>query len=191
MKDNAFKENTFKCFGQPDEIIHPISKKIIRVVLTGLLFAAAIVLSIAENSLQLPILAPGVKLGLANVVVMYALFFLGKKHAFVLTVLKALFAFITRGPVAGIISLSGGLASVIIMILLSIIFRDKVSYLILSIFGAITHNLGQLAAVSFIYTNLIALVHLPVLLVSGVLTGAVTAVLLRFFIPAVNKLGLK
>lgn len=88
------KENTFE---QTEEINMAVSKKIIRVVFTGLLFAAAIVLSIAENSLQIPVLAPGVKLGLANVMVMYALFFLGKRYALLLAALKAVFALITRG----------------------------------------------------------------------------------------------
>lgn len=182
------KGNTFE---QTEEINMAVSKKIIRVVFTGLLFAAAIVLSIAENSLQIPVLAPGVKLGLANVMVMYALFFLGKRYALLLAALKAVFALITRGVVAGILSLSGGLASILLMALLLALFGERVSYLIVSIFGAISHNLGQLAAVSVIYTGLVALVHLPVLLVAGVVTGAATAVLLKLLIPVVNRLGLK
>jgi heptaprenyl diphosphate synthase len=52
-------------------------------VLTSLIFAAALVLAVVENALPpLPIAVPGVKFGLSNIAVMYALFFLGRKQAF-------------------------------------------------------------------------------------------------------------
>ena len=63
------------------------------IALSGLLFALAMALSFIEGSLVIPGLLPGMKLGLANIVVMYALFFMGIKQALVLDVLKALFVF--------------------------------------------------------------------------------------------------
>lgn len=72
-------------------------------VLSALMFAAAIVLSIVENMLPPIVVAvPGVKFGLSNIAVMYALFFLGKKQAYTIAILKGLFAFITR--LAGLLS---------------------------------------------------------------------------------------
>ena len=161
-------------------------------VLAGLLFAIAIVLSIVESSLPpLLVFVPGVKLGLSNIVVMYSLFFLGKKRAFTITILKSLFVFITRGLIAGVLSLTGGILSIIVMLLLILIFKDKISYLLLSISGATFHNIGQFIALSLIYTNLYLWVYLPVLIISGVAAGIATSTLLKFILPAFKKLGLK
>lgn len=75
---------------------------------TGMLFALAIALSYLE-SLVSPLLGlmPAIKLGLSNIVVMYALLFLRTRTALLLVVLKALFAFLTRGATAGFLSLCG------------------------------------------------------------------------------------
>ncbi len=167
-------------------------KKSKMMVLTAMLFAVSIVLSIIENTLPpLPIMVPGVKMGLSNIAVMYALFFLGKKQAFGIAVLKAFFVFITRGAAAGLLSFSGGIISLIIMILLINIFKDRISYLTISIFGAVFHNIGQFVAASFLLTTLYIWAYLPVLLISGVAAGIMTATLLRFIFPAFKRAGLK
>ncbi|MFR3602616.1 MAG: Gx transporter family protein [Faecalibacterium sp.] len=82
-----------------------------RIALSGLLFALAMALSFIEGTLTIPGLLPGMKLGLANIVVMYALFFMGPRQALVLDVLKALFVFLVSGFTAGFLSLCGGLLS--------------------------------------------------------------------------------
>ncbi len=161
-----------------------------RLVHAGLIFALAIVLAIAENAFPpLPLPVPGVKFGLSNIAVMYAMIFLTKGQAYSIAVLKALFVFITRGLVAGILSLSGGILSLTVMLLLMILLRDRISYMLLSISGAIAHNLGQFAAITVIYTGMYLWAYLPVLLVSGVLAGIITAALLRLIIPALKRLG--
>ena len=161
-----------------------------KLVLTALFFAIAIILAVIENSLpSLPIPIPGVKFGLSNIAVMYVLFFIGKREAYSVAMLKAIFVFSTRGWIASALSLSGGFLSLTVMILFICIFKDKVSYLILSIFGAIFHNVGQLIAVSIIYTNMYLLYFFPLLILTGVMAGIVTAVLLKFIQPAFNRVG--
>ncbi|HHX57933.1 MAG TPA: Gx transporter family protein [Clostridiales bacterium] len=163
-----------------------------RMVLTGLLFAIALVLSLVENSLPPLVFAvPGVKIGLSNIVVMYSLFFLGKREAYMIAILKAGFVIIIRSPVSAFLSLVGGVLSITIMLIFLLIFKEKISYLIISIIGAVFHNIGQLIAISIIYTSIYILAYIPVLLISGVVAGALTAVLLRLVLPAFNKLGLK
>ena len=158
-------------------------------VLTALLFAIALVLSVVENSLPpIPFVVPGVKLGLSNIVVMFSLFFLDKKQAFAIAILKAGFVFMTRGMIAGVLSFCGGILSLIIMIVLMVIFKDRISYLVLSIFGAIFHNVGQLAAISILYTNINLLVYLPVLLIAGVIAGIITSTMLKVILPAFKRL---
>lgn len=159
-------------------------------VLTSLLFAAALVLAIVENMLPpLPIAVPGIKFGLSNIAVMYALFFLGKKQAYTIGILKSVFVFVTRGGIAGLLSLAGGLLSITVMILLMFLFRDKITYLIISIFGAVFHNVGQFIVITVIYTGMNMWAYFPVLLISGLAAGIVTSTLLKFIMPAFNRLA--
>lgn len=179
-------ENKTVC-GKPDARL----EKTKTMVLTGLLFAVSIVLSVVENTFPQISAVPGVKLGLSNIGVMYSLFFLGKGQAFSIAVLKALFVFATRGLIAAVLSLCGGLLSVSVMLIVMFVFKNKISYLMASIFGALSHNIGQFIAIYFIYTNMYIISYLPLLLISGVIAGTATATLLRFILPAFNKLGLK
>ncbi len=167
------------------------SAKIRYMVLMGLLFAIMLVLSYVESAVQFPMLAPGIKLGLSNIVVMYSLFFLKKSGALVLAVLKSLFVLLTRGLVAAILSFCGGILSISVMILLMLLFKERISYLVTSIAGAIFHNLGQLTAISLLYTNLLLWTYLPVLLVAGVIAGTATAALLKTTLSVLGKLNLK
>lgn len=158
-------------------------------VLTAMIFATALVLAIVENMLPpLPLAVPGVKFGLSNIAVMYALFFLGAKEAFLIAVLRGGFVFITRGVVASALSLTGGLLSVAVMLVLLMIFKERISYLSLSIFGALSHNFGQFLVISILYVGVNMLPYLPVLLISGVIAGIVTSTLLRFILPAFKRL---
>ena len=158
-------------------------------VLSSMIFATAIVLSIIENMLPPIVVAvPGVKFGLSNIAVMYALFFLGKKQAYTIAILKGFFAFATRGAVEELLRLVGGMLSLTIMVILIMIFREKISYLIISIFGAVFHNIGQFIVIAILYTGMNMLAYLPVLLLSGLIAGIVTSTLLRFILPAFKRL---
>ena len=123
------------------------------IALSGLLFALAMALSFIEGTLVIPGLLPGMKLGLANIVVMYALFFMGPKQAFVLDVLKAFFVFLVSGWTAGFLSLCGGLLSLLVMWLLYYHCPLRPTWFILSVCGALAHNIGQLLGASVIPTH--------------------------------------
>lgn len=123
------------------------------IALSGLLFALAMALSFVEGTLVLPGLLPGMKLGLANIVVMYALFFMGPKQALVLDLLKALFVFLVSGWTAGFLSLCGGLLSLLVMWLLYYHAPVRPTWYILSVCGALFHNIGQLLGASVILSG--------------------------------------
>ncbi|HBL84617.1 MAG: heptaprenyl diphosphate synthase [Clostridiales bacterium GWF2_38_85] len=161
-----------------------------KLALTGLLFALAIVLAILEGMFPMPIPVPGVKLGLSNIVVMYSLFFLKRRNAIAIAVLKGFFVFITRGPVSGALSICGGLLSILIMIILMLIFKDKLSYLIVSVSGAIFHNIGQFIVASFIMSTPLWF-YFPILLLSGLIAGFATSILLKITLPAFERLHLR
>lgn len=159
-------------------------------VLTSLIFAAALVLAVVENTLPpLPIPVPGVKFGLSNIAVMYALFFLGKKQAYTIGILKSGFVFATRGAVAALLSLSGGILSITVMVLLMFVFRDKITYLVISIFGAVFHNIGQFFVITVIYTGMNLWAYFPILMISGLAAGIVTSTLLKLIMPAFHRLA--
>ncbi|MDR1912910.1 MAG: Gx transporter family protein [Clostridiales bacterium] len=154
------------------------------------MLAIAVILSALENMLPpLPILPPGVKLGLANVIIMYTVFFIGQKEAFALNILKAVFVFLTRGAIAGLLSASGGILSICMVILLASIFGDKVSYIIISIASAIAFNLGQIAAVSIIMTVSGIMFFLPTVLILSMILGTITGVALRILLPVLKRGG--
>lgn len=157
----------------------------------SLLFALTIVLMLLEGALPpIATLPPGVKLGLSNIVLMYTLFFLGTKQAFILWGLKALFAFLTRGLFAFFIGTTGGLFSILIMILLLGLKKYNISYIITSVFAAIAHNVGQLLAASIVLANFAVFFYLPILIISGIIMGIITGTVLKVTLPAMKRFGL-
>ena len=160
-----------------------------QVALSGMLFALAMALSFAEGTLTIPGLLPGMKLGLANVVVMYALLFMGAKQALTLDLLKALFVFLVSGPTAGFLSLCGGLLSLLVMWALYDLLPLRPTWFILSVCGALAHNVGQLIGAGFLLSSALSLYYAPVMLVLGLVMGGLTALILRALLPALEKLG--
>ena len=139
---------------------------------TGMLFALAIALSYLE-SLVSPLLGlmPAIKLGLSNIVVMYALLFLRTRTALLLVVLKALFAFLTRG------------ATAVMLVLLQL----PVSGYIFCAGSALAHNLGQLAGAAVLLSSAMALGYAPVLLAAGLIVGGISCILSRALFAALPK----
>ena len=158
-----------------------INKKTLRLTTLAVLGALAIVLSALENLIPpLPMMPPGAKLGLSNIVTM------------AISLLKALFAGATRGVTALLMSLAGGLLSTLVMGLLFRLKRHAVSLLAVGILGAVAHNLAQLC-VAVALTNSAVLSYLPFLLLYALVTGSVTGSALRILLPAlknVTRLGL-
>ena len=164
------------------------NRKTKRICFMGLLFATAVVLSYIEGMVSVPGLPPGVKLGLSNIVTMYCVFFLGVSNAYTLAVLKALSVLLMRGPTGALLSLLGGLISVTVMLLLLHLKGSSLSYLVISILGAIGHNMGQLLGASMLTGTALTLYYFPVLILSGVGMGLVTGLALKTVLPAVEKL---
>lgn len=154
----------------------------------GLLFATAVVLSYLEGIVTVPGLPPGVKLGLSNIVTMYCVFFLGAPSAYTLAALKALSVLLMRGPTGALLSLLGGGVSVTVMLFVIWLRKDGLSYLIISVLGAIGHNMGQLLGASFMTGTRLTLYYFPILILSGIGMGVVTGLTLKTLLPAVEKL---
>ena len=159
-----------------------------RVAVTGLLGALALALSFLESLLPpLPVLPPGAKLGLSNIAVLFAVQNLGLLPALGVALVKGVFAGLTRGGVAFLMSLSGGLLSTCVTFLLSRLKRPRVGLMGLGIAGALAHNTGQLLTAALL-TSLAAAWYAPWLIGFGVLFGAVTGIVLRVTTPVLNRL---
>lgn len=153
--------------------------------LTGMLAALALALSFLEGLLPpLPMTPPGFKLGLSNIVSMYAAGSLGLPCALFLAVLKGGFAFFSRGAAAGMMSLSGAVLSTLCVWLL--LRRTSVSFLPLGVCGALAHNGAQLICACAL-TSRSALFYTPFLLLFGVLTGMLTGTVLKIVLPTLEK----
>ena len=155
-----------------------------QLTLCAVLTAMALALSYLENffplSLAIPI--PGVKLGLANIVTVFALYVLGPGQAMLILLARCLLGAVFAGNMNALIfSLLGGVSAMLVMILLS--RSRRLSVYGVSIGGAAAHNCGQVAAAVLTLGNTAPLYYLPVLLgvslFTGALTGLVTACLFR------------
>lgn len=163
-----------------------IDQKASKVSLMGLLFALAMAFSYLESMLVIPGLLPGMRLGLSNLVTMYCLFFLDKRAGYTMAVMKAVFVVLTRGFVAGMLSLSGGIFSVTAIVLVDFLSKHSLHYITLSVIGAIFHNIGQLILARYL-TSVFLYYYIPVLLVTGLVVGIITGKLFVWIIPYIPK----
>lgn len=160
-----------------------------RMVFLSFLVSIALVIYIIEA--QIPVLFPGIKLGLANIISLTALILLGWKEALLIMFLRTILGSIFGGSVPSLIfSLAGGILSNIVMILLYKYFKNSMSLWTISICGAVFHNIGQLFIASIVVQDFRIYIYLPVLLVSAVLTGCFIGFCTKFLTSHINKISL-
>lgn len=164
-----------------------LSPKTRVVAFNGLLGALALVLSALEGMLPpIPVLPPGAKLGLSNLVTMYAAGTVGLGPALCIAVLKGLFAGVTRGFMAMLMSLAGGMVSTLVMWLLLQIQGKPFGMIGLGVAGALSHNGAQLGVAALLTTPAIAW-YIPWMLFFGVCSGILTGLVLRAVMPLLDK----
>ena len=155
---------------------------------TGFLCAVALVLSVLENMVPtFSFSLPGMKPGLSNIAVMFALELCPLPCALSIVVIKALFALVSRGAVAFMMSGVGGLCAVLGMYLLVRSKRPMFGCFGIGTFGAFLHNTGQLTVAYMLMSDAV-LAYLPVLCVSSVATGALTALVYFVVMPSLVKI---
>ena len=141
-----------------------------KMVLLSILVSIALVIYLIEA--QIPILFPGIKLGLANSISLVALMLLGWKEAFLIMVLRTLLGSMFGGSLSAFMfSIAGGILSNIVMVLLYKWFKNSLGIPTISVCGAVFHNIGQLLVASFVVQDLRIYIYLPLLLISAIVTG--------------------
>ena len=142
----------------------------------ALLTAVSLVLFVVEAQIPAPVPVPGVKLGLSNIVIVCVLFLCGRRHALAVLLVKSVLGALLTGQLGALpYSLAGGLLSLGVMSLLRPVLPDRQLW-VASVLGAMLHNLGQLLTAMAITQTPGLVAYLPVLLLSGMLTGLFTGI---------------
>ena len=162
-------------------------KKTKKIALYGVLVAVALILSYVESLIPAFYAVPGMKLGLTNVVVVFALYFLGNKSAMAINLIRILLVSLLFGNFMGLAySLVGGMLSTIVMILLKRTGKFKI--VTVSIVGGVVHNLGQvLVAVVLLQTTSLAYYFL-ILWFAGIAAGFVIGIISALLVKRLQKI---
>lgn len=157
-----------------------------RVALDGILVALAMIFSYMETFIPFNFGVPGIKLGLANLVVLLGLTFLPAVDVLLISLVRIFLSSLLFGNVMSLwYSLAGGLLSFAAMYLLS--RKDDVSLIGMSMTGGVLHNVGQVITAAIVVRTLQLAGYLPVLLVAGLVTGAIIGTLAKLLMPRVQK----
>ena len=145
-----------------------------RIAELAVLCAVSLIIFIVELQIPNPFPIPGIKLGLANIITVYAVYHYKPYEVVLLVVVRILLASVFSGNFAALVySFSGSVFCLLGMLLLKRIIDEKHLWLS-SVFGAVLHNTGQMAAALVMLQTPSLIVYYPFLIVSGCLAGAFT-----------------
>ena len=154
----------------------------------GVFTSLALILSYVETLIPISFGIPGIKLGLANLVIVIVLYTYGGKEAFLLSVTRILLSGFLFGNLSMILySMAGGIFSLAIMVLLRKIGGFSIQGV--SIAGGVFHNIGQLLMAGVLMGSHLVVYYTPVILISGVIMGIITGVTLRLVMPAIDHVN--
>ncbi|MBR2741986.1 MAG: Gx transporter family protein [Clostridia bacterium] len=146
------------------------------IAILAILTTLALVLSLFDNmlSLLIPIPLPGFKIGVANLVTLFLVMYFSLPKALCVVFLRCFISSMYSGGVTVfLISLSGGILSVLAMYFIKYVLKENVSQIGISIFGAACHNLGQVIMVILLLMSPSYIFYLPILLIVSLVTGFV------------------
>lgn len=156
------------------------------IALCGLLTAMMLVLGFIESLLPIASTVPGIKLGLSNGVLLFALYMFSPLTAFLLMLLKVLLSGLLFGGVSAMMyAAAGGILSMLVMIFLK---HFNFSILFVSMLGAVAHNVGQvLLAMVILHTSQL-IYYMAILALVGIAAGAITGIAAKATIGHIQKL---
>ncbi|MDD6727973.1 MAG: Gx transporter family protein [Eubacteriales bacterium] len=157
------------------------------VALFGVMVALAFTLSYFESLIPFNFGVPGVKLGLANLVVVVALYIMKPYEALAIAVIRIFLAGMTFGNFYSLAySLCGGLLSFAVMFLVK---KTKLSIIGVSMLGGICHNIGQIIVAAIVMKTARIAYYLPVLLVAGLITGLLMGIVSKITVERFSKIS--
>ena len=154
----------------------------------AMLTAISMIVFLIEAQIPLPFVVPGVKLGIANVITLFAIWTLGWKEAGAILIVRIILGNLIVGNVMGMLySLAGGVLCWVIMTLLKPLMRRNQIW-IMSIFGALGHNAGQLAVAVWVSGTAALAWYAPVLILAALITGFFTGQCTQAVLNHIDKL---
>lgn len=157
-----------------------------KVAVFALCIALAFTLSFLETLIPINIGVPGVKVGLANLVVVAALYLLDKKEAFAISMIRILISgLLFSGAFSLLYSFTGGILSFFVM--LFAMKSKKFSVLGVSVLGAAVHNIGQIIVAAIVMQTPRIIYYLPVLLISGAVAGVTVGIISKTVVERLIK----
>lgn len=162
-------------------------KKTKKIALLGLTVSLAMIMSYIEVLFPLSFAVPGIKMGLANIVIVFVLYRMSLKDACIVSLIRVFLVALLFGNTMSLAySLAGAILSLALMALLK--KTEKFSVVGVSISGGVMHNAGQiLMAVILMGTAQIAY-YLPVLIITGTVTGVGIGLVAALVIDRVKKI---
>ena len=164
------------------------NSKIRKVTRLALFLAIGVVLNIIESLVPLPIPIPGIKLGLANTIGLIVLYFFGAGEYLLIGFLRVLLVGLLRTGIASpafFLSLGGYILSSLVTLIFY--FTLKPSIFGLSVVSALFHPVGQIIIAIIYYNQIYFINYLPILLISGVVTGVLVALIASRVLPILSK----
>lgn len=156
------------------------------VALAAMMAALALIFSYIEAIIPFNFGIPGIKLGIANLVILTSLYVLGTGYTFAINVIRILVAgLLFNGFFGAAYSLAGGLLSLAVMILLK--KTGLFSTIGISMAGGVAHNLGQLLVAALIVSNMKLFFYFPVLLFSGIISGILIGIITYLILKKLPK----
>ena len=147
-----------------------------KLALSGVLTALAAIFSYVEALIPFSFGVPGIKLGLANVVIVFALYSIGPRFALLISVVRILVVSSLFGsPAIAMYSMAGALLSLAVMVPLQ--KTGKFSMIGVSMAGGVFHNIGQLVVAAWVVETMQILYYFPVLLIAGMVTGILIGII--------------
>lgn len=147
-----------------------------KLALSGVLTALAAIFSYVEALIPFSFGVPGIKLGLANVVIVFALYSIGPRFALLISVVRILVVSSLFGsPAIAMYSMAGALLSLAVMVPLQ--KTGKFSMIGVSMAGGVFHNIGQLVVAALVVETMQILYYFPVLLIAGMVTGILIGII--------------
>ncbi len=163
--------------------------KVKKIALLGISAALAMVLSFAESLIPPLVAIPGIKAGLANLVIVFLLYKLGWQYAAAVSLVRVFLSSMLFGNLQVLVfSLAGAFLSLLGMALLK--KAEAFSIISVSVLGGILHNIGQIAVACVWTTTPEVLYYLPVLLVSGTVAGIVIGIVSGLLVKRLEKFNI-
>lgn len=161
------------------------NKKTLQLTTLAFVVAFAMILSFVESRIPAFVAIPGIKVGLANIAVIFTLYKLGVKEAITVSIVRVLLISMLFGSAVSLIySISGAVLSLLTMIVLKKL--TPLNEVTISVTGGVMHNVGQIAAASFMLSTNVVVYYLPFLLVSGTIAGVVVGIASAILIKRVK-----